>query len=62
MSHILFYKDNRNTAILLQEGDIVTHTFVGIAKASDIIKRKIPGKFAKYVVNIENFFKNPTPL
>jgi hypothetical protein len=62
VTHILFYKDNRNKAVLLQEGDIVTHTFVGIAKASDVIEKKIPGEFAKYVVNVENFFKNPPPL
>jgi len=60
VTHVCFYKDDSNKQIELKEGDVVSHQFIGLADAKEVIKAARPGQYSNHVVNISNFFEKKT--
>ena len=60
VTHVCFYRDDSNKKIELKEGDVVSHEFIGLADAKEVLKAARPGQYSTDVVNIENFFSKKT--
>lgn len=60
VTHVCFYRDDSNKKIELKEGDVVSHEFIGLADAKEVLKAARPGQYSNDVVNVENFFSKKT--